>query len=186
MKTSEILAKLKKLSGQVGELLFERAGLALEALNDKAWVAETYAGNRDRAVEVLGEDCFPDMVSTNWFDRMLVLRGFYAIETWKEMKWSLPRLWGKYEEDRKAAGNPEPPRSRRSQPTRKELEQLADEKQSLAYQLRRQKETSEDWQLRYRDLEAKYNELKVELAELRGENKMLRAQLGSAPRSAVA
>lgn len=171
-KTSELIAKLKKMAHQAGEALFERAGMALEVLDDAQWVADTFAGDKAKAEEVIAADCFPDLSMGGWFHRVLILRKqFSDLEQWRKFKFDLQRLWIDYQE--KVTTKPPPNSDRKNPVSHKIYEEAVEEKKSAEYQLRRQKQETVNWQRRCEDLERDLRETRLELAEAQGRIKTL-------------
>lgn len=182
-KSSELLAKLKKMASQAGEALFERAKMAAEVLADSQCIAEQFGGDREKAEETIKDECFPDLSMGGWFERLLVLRDKYPdIETWRQHKFNLQRLWIEYEKTKP----PEPKGERNGPVARKVHEELQNkfeargkELETANYQLRREREKAVDWEERCHDLER-------ELAEAKGRIATLELVLNQRPELAVA
>lgn len=166
-KTTEAkLARLAQLANKAGEALFERAGIAVDVLNDAEWIASVFKGDIAEAEELVAADYFPDMIGVGWFGKLLVLRRTYTdISHWRQFRFSLQRLWVDHQE-KVAVTTPSPASDSRPRVTRKQFEDVKEELDSAQYQLRRQKEIAAKLEGRCHDLERELSEAKGRIETL--------------------
>lgn len=136
--TSRLVSQLKEMASQAGEMLFRRAGMAMQILSDRDWIAAPpFNGDRGMAEDTLGADCFPEAsLIPGGFSKILTLRGYYPdVAKWRDHQFNVVRLWREYEKDtakkKPAVASPPPPA------LKPKLEDVIEEKKSLEYRLKR-------------------------------------------------
>lgn len=162
----QLLAKLHELAGQAGRNVLERLRTVTLVLEDRAYIADTYK-DESQALDALEELYFGDLAGARGLAGLLAMyRACPDEQTWKECRWNLTILLGKY--DKEHPGTKQP-KAARDVVRKAEHEAV---KQELAEQKYHRRQEQDELTV----LRRRVAQLEVENAELRGQLKEARQQ----------
>lgn len=182
-RTSALVAQLKEMASQAGEALFRRAGLAMEVLSDREWIAAPpFNGSRGLAEDTLAADCFPDAsLIPGGFAKILILRRFFPdVAKWREHKFNVVKLWIEYEKANikpPPIANPHPPVPP-AMGYKEKYEGKEKEAEELGYKLKKQEQQTQAAKKEVEQVRQQFQTEKQRLAELGGRVGELEARLG--------
>lgn len=184
-ETRQKLIRLKELRDKAGNLLYERLKLACECLDDADFVGEIHRGDVFRATDAIANEYFPELVEPAVakidFAKMLAIyRQFSDEQVWKDHKYNLIAMEILYDDKKKREKKDAAPPQTRWAVTRKQWDDLENEKNALERQLKKKTEflSAKDEQIE--GLRAKIQELESENAYLKGRISQLEAQIEKA------
>lgn len=99
-RTTQLLAKLKRLAADARTNLYERIKLAAEVLEDRDWVAQSFDGDLAKAEEAVGQDYFSDVGRMYTLGTLLsVLKRFPKEAQWVEYRHDIHALVAVWESE---------------------------------------------------------------------------------------
>jgi hypothetical protein len=160
------LLRLAELEHSSGLTLYERASLASELIDDRAWVAARHGDDEGQAYDWLATKYFRDLADWLSVEQLVTLYRKYPREKWEECHYNAKRLlaeWLEQSRPRPAAADPAAPRA-----TRAQLEEKEREVKELQAAVRRTQDQGREWLDEAAKLRGRVRELEMENAQLRG------------------
>lgn len=170
-ETKSALRRLQELKSDGDHNLYERLSLAAGVVEDAEYLNEFHAGDQDQAMEVLEESYFRALGGYVRLHVLLAIyREFPAESQWQEYHYDLRAmelLWRDRKASRDSLEQAETAKPR-VRATVAEVQELRDRSESLAYQLRRERETTAAKDSELERLRQRVHDLEQQVAELRG------------------
>lgn len=162
--TAAKVGRLKQLAQKAGACLFERIALAAQVLADDDYLEASFGGDRQRALETLEGDYFPEASRLVGLATLLGLYQAYPQEEkWRECKYNVAALLAEYETTRQRSDRPTPRRA-----TLAQVEDLQERLKTTQERLKAANETLDEKSLRIMTLESELAQLREDHTRLKG------------------
>lgn len=174
-RTTELVAKLRRMANEAGSALYERVCMAKDVLADNGWIAEVAEGDFGKAADLIEKDCFPEICTVlSIHDLLVLLKKFPERKQWQDAKWNLKLLWAEYEKSLipdNGSGTKEP----QQRANWKMVAQRDEEIKDLKFEIKRKNEKENEWDNERMQLKQKVEQLQLENARLKGRIEQLEA-----------
>ncbi len=164
-ETKKALIRMKELRDAATHGIYERVKLASGVLADLDWIAETHAGDQEKAADAVNGEYFPDLGGYLHIAKLVAIYKMFPAESqWKEYHYNLSAMEGLYDDQRERETKDTPERPR----YKKVAEELEQKLEHVEFQARRNSELLEARERELREAQARIRQLEQEVALLRG------------------